>query len=62
MHTHSQTSISADSTCMNSTETEKNFFLILEGLKKQNLNLLHTGCYLQSIYIVLGVISNLEMI
>ena len=30
--------------------------------KKQNLNLLHVGNYLHSIYIVLGIISNLDMI
>ena len=30
--------------------------------KKQNLNLLHAGNYLHSIYIVLGIIGNLEMI
>lgn len=28
----------------------------------QNLNLLHAGNHLQSIYIVLGIIINLEMI
>ena len=38
---------------------EKN---ILEGYKKQNLNLPGTGNYLPSIFIVLGIISNLEMI
>ena len=30
--------------------------------EKQNLNLPGTGDYLQSIYFVLGIISNLEMI
>ena len=33
-----------------------------EGSKKQNLNFLHAGNYLHSIHIVLGIISNLEMI
>ena len=35
---------------------------ILESSKKQNLNLSQTSSYLYSIYIVLGIISNLEMI
>ena len=35
---------------------------IPESSKKQNLNLLQTGNYLHSIYIVLGIISNLETI
>ena len=30
--------------------------------KKQNLNLSHDGNYLHTIFIVLGIISNLEMI
>ena len=33
-----------------------------ESSKKQNLNLLRTSNYLHSIYIVLGILSNLEMI
>ena len=33
-----------------------------ESSKKQNLNLPHISNYLHSIYIVLGIISNLEMI
>ena len=35
---------------------------IPESFKKQNLNLLHASNYFCSIYIVLGIISNLEMI
>ena len=35
---------------------------IPESSRKQNLNLLHASNYLHSIYIVLGMISNLEMI
>ena len=35
---------------------------IPEGSKKQNLNLPCSGSYLHSIYIVVGIISNLEMI
>lgn len=35
---------------------------IPESSKKQNLNLLHASNYLHSIYIVLGVVSNLDMI
>ena len=34
---------------------------ILESSKKQNLDLWHTN-YLHSLYIVLGIINNLEMI
>ena len=41
-------SLSADSTNLRS----KIFFLIPESSKKQNLNLLYTGYYLHSIYIV----------
>ena len=33
-----------------------------ESSPKQNLNLPYAGNYLHSIYIVLGIISNLEMI
>lgn len=33
-----------------------------ETSKKQNLNMPRTSKYLHSIYIVLGIISNLEMI
>ena len=33
-----------------------------ESSKEQNLNLPHASNYLHSIYIVLGIISNLEMI
>ena len=39
---------------------QKNFFP--ESSKKRNLNLPHAGNYLHNIYIVLGIISNLEMI
>ena len=35
---------------------------IPENSKKQNLNLPCTGNYLHSIYIVLGIVSNLDMI
>lgn len=35
---------------------------ILASSKKQNLNLLHAGNYLLSIYVVLGTVSNLKMI
>ena len=35
---------------------------IPESSKKQSLNLLPAGNYLHSIYIILGIISNLEMI
>ena len=35
---------------------------ISESPEKQNLNLLYLGKYLHSIYIVLGIIGNLEMI
>ena len=51
---------------------EKENFLIPESSKKQNLNLLHSSNYLHSIFIyiqlfasvniVLGILSNLEMI
>ena len=41
---------------------QKYIFLILENPQKQNLNLLCTGNYLHGIYIVLSIISNLEMI
>ena len=34
----------------------------LESSKKQNLNLSHAGNSLHNIYIVLSIISNLEMI
>ena len=37
-------------------------FLILGSSKKQNLNLPHASNYLHSIYIVIGIISNVEMI
>ena len=30
--------------------------------KKQNLNLLHAGSYLHSIYIIVSILSNLEMV
>ena len=33
-----------------------------ENFKKQNLNLSRDGNYLHTIFIVLGIISNLEMI
>ena len=33
-----------------------------ESYEKQNLNLLWAGSYLHSIYIVLGIVSHLEMI
>ena len=32
-----------------------------ESSKKQNLNLPHAGNYLHSIYIILGIICNLEL-
>ena len=35
---------------------------IPESSKKKNFNLLHTDDYLHSIYIVLSILSNLEMI
>ena len=35
---------------------------IPESFKKQILNFLHADIYLHSIYILLGIISNLEMI
>ena len=35
---------------------------IPESATKQNLNLLHAGNYLHSIYVVLGIITDLEMI
>ena len=50
-------SASADSTNCRS-EVLKN----PENSKKQNLNLPHTSKYLHSIYIVLSIINNLEMI
>lgn len=34
----------------------------LEASKKQNLSLLHSSNYLQSIYIVFSIVSNLEVI
>ena len=46
------------------TTDQKNclFVLNLESFLKQNLNLLHAGNYSHSIYIVLGIINNLETI
>ena len=41
---------------------EKNWKKFLESSTKQNLNLQCTDNYLHSIYIVLGIIGNLEMI
>ena len=44
-------------------DQKKIFFLIPESSKgKQNLNLFHAGNHLCSVYIVIGIISNLEMI
>ena len=40
----------------------KKVFLISESFQKQNMNLLHAGNFLYNIYIVLGIISNLEII
>ena len=51
-------SASVDSTNLDFKMFEKNS----EISKKQNLNLLHTSNYLHSTYIVLGIVSNLEMI
>lgn len=42
----------------NIQKEEKN----VDSTEKQNLNFPCTGNYLQSIYIVLGVVSNLEML
>ena len=44
------------------TIDQKYFFKTPESSKKQNLNLPRSGNYLHSIYIALGIISNLEMI
>ena len=55
---HRQPSVSTDSSNRGSKIYEK----IPESSKKQNCNMLHTGNYLHSIYIVSGIISNLEMI
>ena len=46
----------------NQLQMENISLKIPESSKKQNLNLLCAGSYLHSIYIVLVVISNLEMI
>ena len=55
--------MSTDSTSMESTNCgSKTLKKILESSKKQNLNLPDAGKYLSSIYLVLDIISNLEMI
>ena len=40
---------------------DEKYFKNTESSRKQNLNLLHAGNYLYNIFIVLGVISNLEI-
>ena len=40
----------------------KYFFKIPENSKKQKFNLSLAGNYLHSIYLVLGIVSNLEVI
>ena len=52
-------SASTDAINYKSKISEKKFS---ESPKKQNLNLPHSDNYLNSIYIVLGIISNLEII
>ena len=49
---------------MDSTHYRSKIFgkKILENYKKENLNLPHAGNYLPIIYIVLSIISNLEVI
>ena len=61
-HLYNWPSISVGSIFMDSTNHESEIFLkIPHILKKQNLNLSHTGNYLHSIYTVLGI-NNLEMV
>ena len=57
-------SIQASSVSLDWTNhrSKKLFVLNLESFLKQNLNLLHAGNYSHSIYIVLGIINNLETI
>ena len=60
----SSDSASTDSTSVDSTKSGSKIFekKVPKSSKKQNLNLPHTSNYLYSIYIILGIISNLEMI
>ena len=67
----SRSSVSVGSASVDSSNHRSKIFgkKVPESSKKQNLNLLCTGDYLHSIYIVftatyivLGVVSNLEMI